>query len=107
VVVGYTAINLLFDYILQPRVMGQALDLSAAAIVLSIFVWTWLIGPLGAILAVPLTMVVRAILREVPSAHWLAALIGPVGVAATDPEADASQPSDAPQPPTSVRTIDR
>ncbi len=81
VVVGYTAINLLFDYILQPRVMGTALDLSAAVIVLSIFAWTWLIGPLGAILAVPLTMVVRAVLREVPSARWLAALVGPVGAA--------------------------
>ena len=85
VVLGYTAINLLFDYILQPKVMGKALDLSAAVVILSIGLWTWIIGPIGAILAVPLTIVVRAILRENPATRPLAALVGDPGAPTTVP----------------------
>jgi len=78
VMVGYVVINLLFDYIIQPRMMQADLDLSPMIVILTILVWTALIGPMGALLAVPLTMAVRAVVRPFQSARWFVALLGPI-----------------------------
>lgn len=78
VVVGYVAINLLFDYVIQPRMMQADLDLSPMIVILTIIVWTALIGPMGALLAVPLTMAVRALLAPFDGARWFVALLGPL-----------------------------
>jgi AI-2 transport protein TqsA len=89
VVVGYVVINLAFDYVLQPRVMSTSLDLSPVVVVVSILAWTVVIGPAGALLAVPLTIAVRVLLAPFDGARWFVALLGPIP---GDPEADA--PSD-------------
>jgi len=58
VVVGFTLINFAQDYLLQPRLMGMELNLSPLVIFASIIVWAWILGPAGALLAVPLTVVI-------------------------------------------------
>ncbi|MEI7742271.1 MAG: AI-2E family transporter [Chloroflexota bacterium] len=78
VVAGYVAINLAFDYVVQPRMMSSELDISAVVATVCILVWTFLVGPAGALLAVPLTIVVRAVLVPFPGARWFVALLGPV-----------------------------
>jgi len=78
VVLGYTGINLAFDYVLQPRMMASSLDISAVVTIVTILVWTVIIGPMGALLAVPLTIALRAILLPYPGARWFVALLGPV-----------------------------
>jgi predicted PurR-regulated permease PerM len=78
VVVGYVAINLAFDYVLQPRVLSISLDLSPVVTIVSILAWTVIIGPMGALLAVPLTIAMRAVLMPFPGARWFVALLGPV-----------------------------
>lgn len=78
VVAGYVAINVAFDYVVQPRVMAHHLDLSPAVVVISLLGWAWLIGPPGTLLAVPLTMTLRTLLAPVPAAAWFVALLGPV-----------------------------
>jgi AI-2 transport protein TqsA len=78
VVGGYTAINLAFDYVLQPRVMSSELDISPVVVITCILVWTFLIGATGALLAVPLTIALRAVLLPFPGARWFVALLGPV-----------------------------
>jgi predicted PurR-regulated permease PerM len=78
VVGGYTAINLAFDYVLQPRVMSTELDISPVVVITCILVWTFLIGAAGALLAVPLTIALRAVLVPFPGARWFVALLGPV-----------------------------
>lgn len=83
VVAGYVAINLAFDYVLQPRVMSDSLDLSPVAVIVSILAWTLLIGASGALLAVPLTMVLRAVLWPYPGARWFVALLGPAPATAS------------------------
>ena len=89
VVVGYVAINLAFDYVLQPRMMSTSLDLSPVVTIVSILVWTVIIGPMGALLAVPLTIAMRAVLMPFPGAHWFVALLGPVpGATPEDVEAE-------------------
>ena len=69
VVIGYVAINLAFDYVLQPRMLSISLDLSPVVTIVSILAWTVIIGPMGALLAVPLTITMRALLMPFPGAH--------------------------------------
>ena len=78
VVLGYLGINTLFDYVLQPRMMATDLDLSPVVSITTILVWTAIIGPMGALLAVPLTIALRAVLMPFDGARWFVALLGPV-----------------------------
>ena len=96
VVVGYTAINLAFDYVLQPRMMSTNLDISPVVVIVSILFWTFVIGAMGALLAVPLTIALRAVLLPYPGARWFVALLGPVPVEAgepVEPAAGAAEPA--------------
>ena len=74
VVVGFTVINFAQDYLLQPKMMGTELNLSPLVIFLSIIVWAWILGPAGALLAVPLTVGMVALLEASPSSRGIAAL---------------------------------
>jgi predicted PurR-regulated permease PerM len=89
VVGGYVVINLAFDYVLQPRVMATELSLSAVVVIVAILFWTFVIGPTGALLAVPLTIAARTVLLPFPGARWFVALLGPV------PGVDVAAPPDA------------
>ncbi len=99
VVGGYVAINLAFDYVLQPRMMSSELDISPVVTIVSILAWTFLIGASGALLAVPLTIALRAVLLPFPGARWFVALLGPVPDdpvgAGEDPAPDAPTPDTA------------
>ncbi|HON37862.1 MAG TPA: AI-2E family transporter [Deltaproteobacteria bacterium] len=59
VLVLFTINNLLWDNVLKPRFMVKVLDIPFLLIILSIIFWSWVLGSVGTILAVPLTMVVR------------------------------------------------
>jgi predicted PurR-regulated permease PerM len=98
VVGGYTAINLAFDYVLQPRVMSSELDISPVVVIVCILVWTFLIGAAGALLAVPLTIALRTVLLPFPGARWFVALLGPVPEDA--PEARTGDPGEPAADPT-------
>ena len=78
VVAGYTGINLASDYLFQPRMMSDELDLSPVAVIVGILGWTFLVGPAGALLAVPLTLILRTVLAPFPGARWFVALLGPL-----------------------------
>ncbi|HEX3265512.1 MAG TPA: AI-2E family transporter [Candidatus Limnocylindrales bacterium] len=75
VVVGFTLINFAQDYLLQPRMMGLELNLSPLVIFVSIIVWAWVLGPAGALLAVPLTVAVVAFLEAYPASRPIALLL--------------------------------
>ncbi len=75
VVVGFTVINLAQDYLLQPRMMGSELNLSSLVVLLSIVAWAWILGAAGALLAVPLTVGLVAILEAEPATAGLALLM--------------------------------
>jgi predicted PurR-regulated permease PerM len=64
VLVGYVVINGGVQNFLQPRMMGAGLNLSPFIVVLSLFFWGWVLGPMGALLAVPLTMIVKEVFLE-------------------------------------------
>ncbi len=55
----FTVNNLLWDNVLKPRFMEKTLDVPFLIIILSLIFWSWVLGSVGTILALPLTMVVR------------------------------------------------
>ena len=70
-------IGQLVGSVLEPLVMGRQLGLSPIVVLLSLLLWGWLWGPVGMLLSVPLTMVVRLLLLESKDGRALAILMGP------------------------------
>ena len=97
---GYLAVNFIIGNLLEPRILGRALGLSPLVVFLSMVLWGWLLGPVGALLAVPLTMGVRIALNDSQDFRWVAVLLGPAGEARADTEQESreSQESQAPPP---------
>jgi len=56
---AYEVINTVIDNVIGPRFVGRQMQISALLSFLSVIFWTWVLGPTGAILAVPLTVLVR------------------------------------------------
>jgi predicted PurR-regulated permease PerM len=72
----YLAINTLFGSILEPKIMGRRVGLSALVVFLSLVFWGWLLGIVGMFLAVPLTMLVKIILDRSDDLRWVGILLG-------------------------------
>lgn len=60
-------VNAIIGNFVEPRVMGRRMNLSPLVVFASLMFWGWLWGPLGMILSVPLTMVLRILLEGHPS----------------------------------------
>ncbi|MCI9887312.1 AI-2E family transporter [Micrococcales bacterium 31B] len=76
VIVSYIVINFCIQTLIQPRYLGNTVNLSVTVTVLSLTVWTWLLGPMGALLAIPATLFLRALLIDAyPETRWLGAFI--------------------------------
>ncbi len=76
VAAGFGGINLAIGA-MEPRVMGHALGLSPLVVLVSMVVWGWLLGPVGALVSAPLTMVIKHSLAHSDELRWLAELLGP------------------------------
>ena len=76
VIVVYTVLNVVIQSIIQPRFIGDSVGLSVTVTFLALVFWAWLLGPLGAILAIPLTLLAKALLVDIdPKARWADALL--------------------------------
>jgi AI-2 transport protein TqsA len=74
---GYIVVNTLLGNIIETRIMGQRLGLSTLVVFVSLIFWGGLLGPVGMILCVPLTMAVKFAFETNASTRWIAALLGP------------------------------
>lgn len=63
---GFVLINGSVQNFLQPKMMGDNLNISPLVVFISLFIWGWLLGAIGAILAVPMTLLIMTILEQFP-----------------------------------------
>jgi AI-2 transport protein TqsA len=75
--VGYGVINVGISNGLEPRIMGQQLGLRFVWIFVSLIFWGWILGPVGMLLAVPLTMTLRIVFESHPGTRWVADILRP------------------------------
>ena len=76
--IGVIAINAIIGNILEPRMMGRTLGLSTLVVFLSLLFWGWLLGTVGMLLSVPLTMALKIALESSPTTIRYAGLLGDV-----------------------------
>ena len=72
----YIIVNTVLGSVIEPRLMGNSLGISPLVVFISLVFWGWVWGPIGMILSVPLTMVVKIALSVNPNSRWLATLLG-------------------------------
>ncbi|MEM1201990.1 MAG: AI-2E family transporter [Acidobacteriota bacterium] len=72
---GYLAVNIFLGNFVEPQLMGRKLGISTLVVFLSLIFWGWVWGPLGMLLSVPLTMILRIALENTEDFRWLAQLI--------------------------------
>jgi AI-2 transport protein TqsA len=90
VIVAYSVINFVIQSIIQPKFVSDAVNLSLTLTFLSLVFWAFVIGPLGAVLAIPLTLLAKALLLDVdPNTRWISSLL--VGGPAPPEEADSDK----------------
>jgi AI-2 transport protein TqsA len=76
VVAGYLLVNFIEGNVIEPRLMGRKLGLSTLVVFLSLIFWGGLLGLVGAILSIPLTMTLKFAFESSESTKWIAVLLG-------------------------------
>jgi len=97
VLLGYWVINGVTDNFIKPKFIGVGLDLSPMVVFFSLIVWGWALGLIGALLSVPLTLIVyRFILQPLASTRWVADMMR-YGLE-SELESDSAPAADTEQP---------
>ncbi len=92
VVVAFIVLNSLITSLIQPYFVGDAVGVSMPMTLVALVFWGWVLGPLGAILAIPLTLLVKAVLIDTdPTAGWATALFGSTRAMRHESEAELSE----------------
>lgn len=81
---GFLVANTVMGNIVEPRFMGRGLGLSTLVVFMSLVFWGWVLGPVGMLLSVPLTITLKLALDSHQDTRWVATLLGS--------EADVIQP---------------
>lgn len=76
VALGYLVIDLSLGNFVEPAVMGRRFGLSPLVVFMSLIFWGWLWGPVGMLLSVPLTIILKIVLENTDDFRWLAMLLG-------------------------------
>ena len=71
----YIAVNVVIGNMVEPRFMGNRLGLSPLVVFVSLVFWGWILGPVGMLLSVPLTMILKIALETTDEWRWLAVLL--------------------------------
>ncbi len=101
VAAGLALFSLVIGNFIEPNALGRSLSVSPLIVLLSMFAWGYLLGPIGALLSVPLTLIAKIVLWNTSDLHWVAVLLGPTPPATariTDLGAPPGRDSLLPQP---------
>ena len=72
----YIGVNVVMGSIVEPKVMGKGLGLSTLVVFLSLLFWGWLLGIVGMLLSIPLTIMAKIIFDTHPNTKWLSIMLG-------------------------------
>lgn len=72
---GFLVVNMVIGNVVEPRIFGTALGMSPVVVLLSIVIWGWILGPVGALLSVPLTMILKIALENTEEWAWIGDLM--------------------------------
>jgi AI-2 transport protein TqsA len=76
VIAVYSVVNFVIQSVIQPKIVGDAVGLSTTVSFLSLVFWGWVLGPLGALLAIPLSLLAKGLLVDIdPATRWIDPLI--------------------------------
>lgn len=84
---GYMLVNFVLDNVIETRLMGRRLGLSTLVVFLSLVFWGSLLGPVGMVLCIPLTMTLKFACENNKDTQWIAVLLGPEAPAQSVPSA--------------------
>lgn len=76
VIILYLLVNVVIGSILEPKIMGNGLGLSTLVVFLSLLFWGWLLGIVGMLLSIPLTIMAKIILDANKNTKWISILLG-------------------------------
>ena len=98
VAAGYVVLNIAFGNILEPTLLGRKLGMSVLVVFTSLVFWGWVWGPMGLLLAVPITMTFKIAFENTDDLRWIAVLLD------AKPGARAAAGRPAAEPPGAVGT---
>ncbi len=73
---GFVVVNFLMGSAIEPRWMGKGLNLSPLVVFVSLVLWGWVLGPVGMLLSIPLTIMVKIALAANKDTHWISVMLG-------------------------------
>jgi hypothetical protein len=76
VVALFAALELVAAMVIEPMLFSQSAGTSKPAMLIAIAFWTWLWGPVGLLLATPLTACLAVVAKYVPQLEFIAVLLG-------------------------------
>lgn len=77
----YLVVNITIGSVIEPKILGERMGLSPLVVLISLVVWGWILGPIGLLLAVPLTMLCKLVLEQTTGLKAIAVLLGGLGEA--------------------------
>lgn len=73
--VFFVIINCTIGYAIEPRLLGNGLDLSPLIVLIALILFGWLLGPIGMFLSPPLAVIMKIIFQSFPETRWIAVLM--------------------------------
>jgi len=73
---GFVVVNFLMGSAIEPRWMGRGLNLSPLVVFVSLVLWGWVLGPVGMLLSIPLTIMIKIALETQKDTRWISIMLG-------------------------------
>ena len=77
---GFVMVNLVMGNVVEPRWMGRGLNLSPLVVFVSLVLWGWVLGPVGMLLSIPLTIMIKIALDSQEETRWISIMLGSANV---------------------------